>query len=323
MTQSSNVPSQWQQRIEGEWHGLPSIFDARGNHVGYNKVYRSSVFEHGQTVYYMDTRLQDMNGPLHPRLEATKFAFGVIDSDQDRVYLGPDFFGEGQPYGGLVDSNYYSPAWQAHLRTLVHILPDGKTQVYSSQLYEGPALLSVFNGIYRNVSDYHSNPATKASIEAFCETEKVNGRQPHALPEKHAGVWTGDLEVYGEDQKKAGVTHVSMRYRPLALLRAEVTVEMTGAIQRTFTYTRFRNGNLHTFDGPDMYGNGLSYGRALYTVQHFYGEAAKIRGREFIIDDNYTMSAVWQYLRSDRLRNYLFGVLTWTPGEQVLTPRQR
>ena len=40
MTQSSNAPSQWQQRIEGEWHGIPSIFDARGNHVGYNKVYR-------------------------------------------------------------------------------------------------------------------------------------------------------------------------------------------------------------------------------------------------------------------------------------------
>ena len=106
MTQPSNAPSQWQQRIEGEWHGLPSIFDARGNHVGYNKVFRSSVFEHGQTVYYMDTRLQDMNGPLHPRLEATKFAFGVIDSDQDRVSLGPDFFGEGQPYGGVVDYNY-------------------------------------------------------------------------------------------------------------------------------------------------------------------------------------------------------------------------
>ena len=83
MTQSSNAPSQWQQRIEGEWHGIPSIFDARGNHVGYNKVYRSSVFEHGQTVYYMDTRLHDMSGPLHPRLEATKFAFGVIDRDQD------------------------------------------------------------------------------------------------------------------------------------------------------------------------------------------------------------------------------------------------
>ncbi len=251
MTQSSNAPSQWQQRIEGEWHGLPSIFDARGNHVGYNKVYRSSVFENGQTVYYMDTRLHDMTGPLHPRLEATKFAFGVIDSD------------------------------------------------------------------------YHTNPVTQASIEAFCATEQVNGRMPHALPEKHAGTWEGDLEVNGEDQHKQGVTHVKMRYRPLALLRAEMTVEMTGAIERTFTYTRFRNANLHTFDGPDVYGNGLSYGRALYTVQHFFGEALKIRGREFIIDDNYTMSAVWQVLRSDRLKHYLFGVLTWTPGELVLAARQR
>ena len=147
-----------------------------------------------------------------------------------------------------------------------------------SQLYEGPTLLSVFNGIYRNVSDYHTNPATKASIEAFCETEQVNGRQPHALPEKHAGVWTGDLEVYGDDQKKVGVTHVSMRYRPLALLRAEVTVEMTGAIERSFTYTRFRNGNLHTFDGPGIYGNGLSYGRALYTIRPNVSSKIKLHG---------------------------------------------
>lgn len=325
MTQpdKSNAPSQWQQRITGEWHGLPSIFDARGNHVGYNKVYRSSVFEDGRTIYYMDTRLQDMTGPLHSRLEATKFAFGVIDSDQDRVYLGPDFFGEGQPYGGLVDSNYYSPAWQADLRTLVHILPDGKTQVYSSQLFEGPTLMSVFNGIYRNVFDYHTNPETRASIEAFCETERVNGRQTHALPEKHAGVWAGDMEVYGPDQKRLGMTHVTMRYRPIALLRAEIQVEMTGAIERRHTYTTFRNGNLRTFDGPDVYGNGLSYGRALYTIQHFYGQALKLRGRDFIIDDHFTMSAVWQFFRSDKLQHYAFGVLNWTEGDLILGPRSR
>ena len=32
----------------------------------------------------------------------------------------------GQPYGALVDAHYYSPAWQADLRTMVHILDDGE-----------------------------------------------------------------------------------------------------------------------------------------------------------------------------------------------------
>ncbi len=54
-------PSSWQKSIEGEWHGLPSIFDAEGNHVGYNKVYRSSNFdrETGKTIYLMNTRLEE------------------------------------------------------------------------------------------------------------------------------------------------------------------------------------------------------------------------------------------------------------------------
>jgi hypothetical protein len=29
-----NNPSKWQERITGEWHGVPSIFDPEGNHVG-------------------------------------------------------------------------------------------------------------------------------------------------------------------------------------------------------------------------------------------------------------------------------------------------
>ena len=35
----------------------------------------------------------------------------------------------GYPYGMLVDAHYYSPGWTSDLRTLVHILPDGKTRV--------------------------------------------------------------------------------------------------------------------------------------------------------------------------------------------------
>jgi hypothetical protein len=314
----SNQPSNWQQSIEGEWHGMPSVFDPAGNHVGYNKVYRQSSFADGRTLYTMHTIL-DAHGPLRARLESTDFAFSVMDSDQDRIYLGPDFIGAGHPYGSLVDAHYYSPAWTSDLRTMVHILPDGETQVYSSLLYDGPTINAVFNGIYKVAFDYHTNPETKARIDAFVETERVNGPKPHILDMKKSGRWTGEMQVYGADQKLAGTNQVSIEYTPLTLLRAEMNVEITGVVNRSYKTHRYRNGNRHTYEGPEMFGNSISYGRALYTSQHLYGESLKIRGREFLIDDNYTMSAVWQFFQSDKLQYTTFGVLHWEATGDAIT----
>lgn len=315
---TSPHPSTWQKRIEGEWHGYPSIFDVEGNHVGYNKVYRASVFDPatGQTTYTMNTHLAEMAGPLTARLEVSDiFAFGVIDSDADRIYLGPDFIGAGHPNGALVDAHYYSPGWTADLRTMVHILPDQQTQVYSSLLYDGPTICSVFNGLYRVAFDYHANPETQARIDAFTAAERVNGRNPHLLPQKKAGVWTGEMTVYGADQRAVGVNAVRIEYRPVNLLRAEVVTTLSGVINRRAAYVRHRTGPRHAFEGPDVYGNGMGYGRALYTSQHFYGEALKLKGREFLIDDQFTLSAVWQFYKSDRLQYTTFGVLHWSPAE--------
>lgn len=306
-------PSNWQKSIEGEWHGLPSIFDAEGNHIGYNKVYRASVFENGKTTYTMNTRIVEAAGPLVPRFEVSDpFAFGVDDSDRDRIYLGPDFIGAGHPYGALVDAHYYSPAWTGDLRTMVHILPDGQTQVYSSLIYDGPKIVTVFNGIYKVAFDYHTNPETKARIDAFCDTERINGRNPHILPSKKHGQWTGEMLVYGADQQKMGVNRVRMDYTPLDLLRAEMTVHISGVFDKTYTFRRYRNAARHAFEGPDLFGNSMGYGRALYTSQHFYGEALKLKGREFLIDDHFTLSAVWQFYQSDRLLYTTYGVLHWT-----------
>jgi hypothetical protein len=311
----SNQPSTWQQRIEGEWHGLPSIFDAAGNHVGYNKVYRASTFKDGQTLYTMNTRLHEATGPLAARLEVSDtFAFGVMDCDADRIYLGPDFIGAGHPYGALVDAHYYAPGWTADLRTMVHILPDGQTQCYSSLLYDGPTICSVFNGLYKVAFDYHTNPETKARIDAFCESERVNGRQPHILPQKKRGCWAGELAVYGADQKQLGVNTVRIEYTPINLLRAEMAIEMEGAASRKYRYVRHRNGPRHSFEGPDVYGNGMGYGRALYISQHFLGQALKLKGREFLIDEAFTLSVVWQWYQSDRMAHTMFGVLHWQEG---------
>ena len=101
-------------------------------------------------------------------------------------------------------------------------------------------------------------------------------------------------------RRQVGTNQVKINYTPLTLLRAEVHVEIEGVINRQFTFQRARNGIRHTFEGPDVFGNGIAYGRSNYTSQHFYKEALKIRGREFIIDDDYSMSVVWDWLAGDK-----------------------
>jgi hypothetical protein len=312
-----NKPSEWQQSIQGQWYGNPSVFDAEGNCVGHIKVDRSSVFEGGRTTYFMDTKM-DVRGPLRARFEAQGFAFGVRDSDQDRVYLGPDFVGAGHPYGTLVDAHYYSPGWTADLKTMVHILPDGQTQVYSSLLYDGPTIVGVFNGLYKVASDYDVNKDTSRAIDQFLADERAAGPRPHVLPFKHAGQWTGVMAVYDAKQQRVGDAEVAVDYRPLSLLRAAVEVRVTGAVEFRASYQRSRIGNRHVYEGPDVFGNAIGYGRALYTSQHFYGKALKIRGREFLLDDNYGLSAVWHVHASDKPLHMMFGKLDWRPGELVL-----
>ncbi len=305
-------PSEWQQRITGEWFGIPSVFDADGSHTGFNKVNRSSVFEDGVTTYYMQCNFMN-TGPLRNRFEVSEFAFGVNDTGKNRIYLGPDFYGAGHPYGALVDSHYYSPAWRAALNTINQILPDEVTQVYSSLLYEGPAILAVFNGVYRNAVDYDTNAETRAAIDAFLEREKELASWPHVLPDRTSGTWTGTCDAYGADQSRQGTVDVEIRHSPSDLVQSSQTWSMSGAIDRSFTYTRTRIGNRHTYGGPELFGNAIAYGRALYTNQYHSTEAFKIRGREFIIDRDHTMAVAWKLYDGDVMTHIVFGPLYWNP----------
>jgi hypothetical protein len=306
-----SIASRWQQQIEGEWYGNPSVFDPEGNHTGWIKVARSSVFEDGTTTYFMDTRFDNV-GPLRNRLEVSEFAFGLKDSDTNRIYMGPDFIGAGHPYGTLVDAHYYSPGWRADLRTMVHILADNETQVYSSLLFDGPTICAVFNGVYQVAFDYETNAATKTRIDDFCALERQAGKKPHDIPAKQPGTWAGELLCYGADQELAGKVDVSIRHDPTSLLRARQTVEIDGLISKRYSFDRYHDGNRHTYDGPDLYGNAIAYGRALYTTQHAYGEAWKIQGREFLYDDQQSLSACWKLFDGDRLDLMMYGSLAWT-----------
>ncbi|TXS96414.1 hypothetical protein FV139_02685 [Parahaliea maris] len=311
-------PSNWQQAITGEWHGCPSLFEADGTHVGYNKVNRSSEFKDGRTTYWMETRF-DASGPLMDRFEiGARMEFGVIDSDLDRIYTGPDFYGSGKPYGLLVDSSYYSPGWNVQLRTVNHVVPELGLQVYSSQLFDGDTLTGVFNGLYVVTQDHDSNPETRERVAAFLEKEKKDAKRPFNLPVKHAGVFRGEFEVYNDRQERVGTTTVTVHHRPINLLHSEQTIEISGVINRKWTALRNRTGGNHQFHGPDLHGNGKSYGRYLYSVRHVLGEACRLWSRETVVDEDYTMVCAWQFIESQQAKYMTFGVLRWEPGENVL-----
>jgi hypothetical protein len=319
---ADKTPSNFQQAITGTWHGLPSVFEPDGTHVGFNKVDRESKFEDGTTTYYMRTNFRN-TGPLRHRFDLGReaFAFGVVDSDRDRVYCGPDFVGAGRPYGMLVDSNYYSPGWNTDLRTLNLVIPEREIQVYSSELYEGPVLVAMFNGIYIVTQDHETNPQTRERVDAFIASERDNAEKPFLLPVKTAGRWRGEFETYDSGQSLLGLSTVQIDYTPLTLLRSRMDVKISGVIDREYSVERAHNGNSHTYEGPDAWGNGRSYGRYLFSTQHFYGEASKMRSRDTMIDDKYSICSVWQFFDSNHEKYTAFGVLEWTPGDVVVNAR--
>jgi hypothetical protein len=309
----SAEPSGWQQRIAGEWVGRPSLFDADGTWRGYEDIRRSSVFEAGVTTYYMDGGLTG-GGPLAGRFRlGAPFAFGVVDSDADRIYTGPDFHGTGQPYGSFVDANYYGPGWQTGLNTWNQVLPDGDTQVYSSMLYQGPSVVGCFNGIYHRGMG-------EERLAAHLEAETANGPVPFILPTKRAGAYRGECELWGADQKLAGTVAVELALTPVDLLHTRLDVAWSGARELTFSTSRRRDGFRSFYEGPGAWGNAIAYGRANYATVHVAGAATRLTGREFMLDATPGMSAgerlavVYRVQDGATLAGVVHGVLTWSPA---------
>ncbi|SNY66848.1 hypothetical protein [Paractinoplanes atraurantiacus] len=301
-------PSVWQQRIAGEWHGRPSLFDADGTWCGYEEIRRSSDFADGVTTYRMDGGLVG-GGALAGRFRlGAPFSFGVVDSDANRVYTGPDFFGTGQPYGSFVDSHYYGPGWQVDLNTWNQVLPDGDTQVYSSVLYQGWAVVGCFNGVY-------TRDASK--VDALIEAETRRGPVPYILPTKTVGRFAGTCELWGADQKQRGTAEVSLALEPIDLLRTRRHITWSGAgLDRSFTVDARRDGNRLFFEGPDAWGNAIGFGRASFSSLHL-ADVWKVKGREFSLDAEPGMSAgrrlsvVYELFDGASLDTVLHGVLEW------------
>ncbi|MCX4096858.1 hypothetical protein [Nocardia sp. alder85J] len=296
-------PSHWQQRITGEWVGRPSLFDAEGVWHGFEDIRRSSVFEDGRTMYYMDGGLTG-GGRLAGRYAlGASFAFGVVDSDGDRIYTGPDFFGSGQPYGGFVDAHYYGPGWQVSLNTWNQTV--GDTQVYSSVLSQGPAVVGVFDGVYTRDPDL---------VDERIATETRCGAVPFTLPSKEPTRFAGDLEVWGVDQTPIGKTRMVLAVTPHSLITAEHHVTMSGALDAGTRAVVRRDGTRWFHEGPDVWGNGTAYGRAHFVRMH-RTDGTRLVGREFMIDAEpgmgagSTLAVVYQIFEHNRLATIVHGVL--------------
>lgn len=296
-------PSVWQRRIAGEWVGRPSLFDAVGAWRGFEDIRRSSEFADGVTTYRMDGGIQG-GGDLAARFTlAAPFAFGVVDSDADRLYTGPDFFGSGQPYGGFVDAHYYGPGWQVGLNTWNQTV--GDTQIYSSVLTQGPALIGVFNGLYTRVPEL---------VEDHLAHETRCGPTPFILPTKEVSRFGGDCELWDAEQKPLGAVRVELSVEPTGLLGARHRVRWSGAVDRAYETTVRRDGARLYYEGPDAWGAATAFGRANYPRLHFT-DGTRSHGREFMMDAEPGMGAgsrialVVELHEHNRLAAGLHGIL--------------
>ncbi|MBY8860243.1 hypothetical protein K7711_27485 [Nocardia sp. CA2R105] len=300
---AQSTPSRWQQRIAGEWVGRPSLFDAEGVWLGFEDIRRSSVFEDGQTTYYMDGGLTG-GGKLAGRFAlGAPFEFGVLDSDGDRIYTGPDFYGSGQPYGGFVDANYYGPGWQVSLNTWNQTVAD--TQIYSSVLYQGPAMVGVFTGLYTR------DPAL---AQQRIDTETRCGGVTFTFPTKDQSCYAGDLELWSADQQSIGKSRMTRTVAPRDLLTAEHRLSLAGPIESDLRFTVRRDGARSFHEGPDAYGSGLACGRANFVRLH-YADGRRTIGREFMMDAEpgmgagSTIAVAYQLFEHNRLAAVMHGVL--------------
>ena len=100
--------SDWQKKIEGRWYGRPSLFDAQGNHVGYEYVDRASVVKDGVTTYYMDTRLEG-SGPLRNRFDTLRV---VADPERYERLVGQAASARSVTRDSLASSGFF-PAYRA------------------------------------------------------------------------------------------------------------------------------------------------------------------------------------------------------------------
>jgi hypothetical protein len=305
-------PSDWQRRIEGVWHGVPAVFDAAGAHLG--DIHSEQTVERdegGAPVYRVRDRA-NIAGPLLDRLTRSELDLRIIDTGASRVYDGRDIFGAGRPYGPVLLGSDYIVPWGCDSSVIVQLLDGGTRKVYSVLFYQGPALLAALHGCYLLTDDHADRPATRDAVAAFFAAERAAAPRPYAGITLRPGRWRGAADLAGRDGRTLGPCEVTIEQRPLGEAETELAVAIRGPLSHSWRCTRRRDEHHYRCAGPDLYGNGIAFGRALFSTCYVKGQALKVVGRDLALDQGRTLSVVWQIVRDEHdLEAVLSGTLEW------------
>ncbi len=309
MTQEPIQLSAWQKQIQGVWHGLPSMFNAAGEHIGYLRGYRTcKLAEDGRPYFHVREELK-FGGPLRTRIQPPDVELFVDEAGLSRVYDCPYFVGSGNPYGTFLLGNDYIVPWRLNTHVTVQLLPGGTVQAYSIQLYQEPVMQGVLIGQYKVA--YDEAPATMAAIDAFIDSERQNGPMPFALGPDATGAWHGTGELYGGDQQFLGETTITIERQAVDFHTEALTVTFAGAHEEQLRYQRHWQAHNCFIAGESCTGNGMAFGRALLATSHVRGQARRIVSREIRLGPDNTLTFAWQFFANGRLDKVIHAVLPW------------
>ena len=303
-----DLSAKWHHQVEGIWHGMPAVYDAAGGFHGCIQADRAIYLDDaGRPLIRVKTDLSRVTGPLRQRLEHDEHLLRVAHLEDKRVYEGPDFYGAGYPYGSLILGNDYCVPWLADNRVGVQLLPDGERQAYSTILFEGPAMLGIIVGLYRQTKDYADNPQTRRDIAAFREAEVAAATSVYGQPAGRS-VWTGNLEVRDGGQKKVSHSQARLERQQQSHFRWDNRLQLEGGLTCSYAWSNARHEGLWTCEG-DLWGNGRAWGRALYSTLHVRSETRRLKTREFLLDGGRRLAVILEFYRAEEPEYVVHGLL--------------
>jgi len=318
----------WHNRVAGVWHSTHTIFDEKGEFLGDSTVGRCvdkkadvKLVNDGDKYKHLLAIDMTWNLQKHFNLEVPYMAFEVEHIDGHRTYVGPDFYGQGQPFDNCLVGNDYCRPWLTHNKVIVHVWPDGKHQTYTSIMYKGWTVVAVINSIMLWTSkDYSGNKELEDQVDNWCAEQKKVGKTTFKHPQHLGGYYTGTLNVHHpSNQLKLGEINVLITYQPISPTRGEFELKIHGLFDFDLKYTKSRVANEHFYEGPDIFGTGFGYGRLLLSTQTLRGRPQRIVAYEFQIDDKFNMSVVWEFHQGLGSQHVCHGFLNWNYGEPPAT----
>ncbi len=271
-------------------------------------------------------------GPLRNRFElGAQFDFGVVDSDENRVYTGPTSTAPASPTGCSSTPTTTPRAGRPTCAPGTRCSPTARPRSTPRCCTTAgrSARCSTASTSARRTA--RPTPRRSSTSTSGARSRSSAARSRRCSPTKEAGAWTGTLFLNGADQSTEGEVRVRIEHEPTSLRSARQTVTWEGGLERRYTFDRYRDGARTMYEGPEVFGNATSYGRALFTSQHLVGAdhtgVEKIRGREFLIDPTTReLAVVWQPVHRRHhhaLRTRLAGVGAAMTGALLGSRRRR